>query len=271
MEKEELIAMVRVVAARRGVRRLRLTTFTRATGMSSRRVYDHFESWPALCAAAGLEPRPPQPRVPEEEIFAAMHDCFLRHGGVCSRKRFVRESRYSEALMRRRFATWPAALGAFRRWARQHAPGFPHMAALDARLGSGEAWPPAARGLPPGPSWPARGGRTCGEPLAFRALLFAPVNEQGVVLLFGMVAAELGYAVETVAASFPDCTARRRVAGGRWESVRIEFEFRSRSFREHGHDAAGCDVIVCWEHDWADCPLEVLALRPAIGALPARG
>ena len=242
MEKEELIAMVRVVAARRGVRRLRLTTFTRATGMSSRRVYDHFESWPALCAAAGLEPRPPQPRVPEEEIFAAMHDCFLRHGGVCSRKRFVRESRYSEALMRRRFATWPAALGAFRRWARQHAPGFPHMAALDARLGSGEAWPPAARGLPPGPSWPARGGRTCGEPLAFRALLFAP-----------------------------DCTARRRVAGGRWESVRIEFEFRSRSFREHGHDAAGCDVIVCWEHDWADCPLEVLALRPAIGALPARG
>jgi hypothetical protein len=110
----------------------------------------------------------------------------------------------------------------------------------------------------------------CGEPLGFRALLFAPVNEAGVVLLFGMVAAELGYRIETVAPGFPDCTAKRRVAEGRWESVRIEFEYRSRAFRDHGHDPAGCDVIVCWRHDWPDCPLEVLALNEAVVALPAR-
>jgi hypothetical protein len=32
--------------------------------------------------------------------------------------------------------------------------------------------------------------------------------------------------------------------------VRIEFEFRSKSFHDHGHDPAGCDLVVCWKHDW---------------------
>jgi hypothetical protein len=22
--------------------------------------------------------------------------------------------------------------------------------------------------------------------------------------------------------------------------------------RDHGHDPAGCDRIICWEHDWPD-------------------
>ncbi len=26
-----------------------------------------------------------------------------------------------------------------------------------------------------------------------------------------------------------------------------------------------CDVIVCWEHNWVDCPLEVVELRGKIG------
>jgi hypothetical protein len=88
-----------------------------------------------------------------------------------------------------------------------------------------------------------------------------------------MMAEEMGYRVETVATGFPDCTARRHVGGGRWESVAIEFEYRSRSFLQHGHDAEGCDIIVCWEHDWADCPLEVLALAEAVPGLrrPAAG
>ena len=41
----------------------------------------------------------------------------------------------------------------------------------------------------------------------------------------------------------------------------------SRNFRDHGHDPAGCDVVVCWEHNWPDCPKKVLELRSAIGVL----
>jgi hypothetical protein len=28
-----------------------------------------------------------------------------------------------------------------------------------------------------------------------------------------------------------------------------------------------CDIIVCWEHDWPDCPIEVIELRDVIRKL----
>lgn len=87
-------------------------------------------------------------------------------------------------------------------------------------------------------------GRALGAALYFRGMLHGPVNEHGVILLFGMVAAELGFMVETVAAGFPDCEAKRLTGPGRWERVRIEFEYLSRNFRDHRHDPAGCDLIV---------------------------
>jgi hypothetical protein len=104
----------------------------------------------------------------------------------------------------------------------------------------------------------------------FRGLRHEPVNEQGVVLLFGMVAKELGYIVEAVQSGFPDCEAKRQIAPERWQRVHIEFEFESRNFRGHGHPTTGCDVIVCWRHNWPDHPpqLEILELSSLIQSLP---
>lgn len=110
-------------------------------------------------------------------------------------------------------------------------------------------------------------GRLLGEFLDFRGLKHTPVNEQGVVFLFGMVARELGYVVEIVRTSFPDCEAKRRVGKDRWEKIRIEFEYHSRNFISHGHDPDGCDVIVCWENNWEDCPIEVIELCAEIEKL----
>ena len=87
------------------------------------------------------------------------------------------------------------------------------------------------------------------------------VNEQGVVLLFGMLAKDLRYLVEAVQTGFPDCEAKRQIGPKRWERVRIEFEFESRNFRDHGHPLTGCDVFVCWHHNWSDCPAHIVAVR----------
>lgn len=106
-----------------------------------------------------------------------------------------------------------------------------------------------------------------GEPLNFRGLQHAPINEQGVVFLFGMVCRELGYLVEAVQTGFPDCEGKRQVDTHTWERVRIEFEFKSSNFLKHSHDANLCDLIVCWEHDLLDSPLEVLELRKEIQKL----
>jgi hypothetical protein len=103
-----------------------------------------------------------------------------------------------------------------------------------------------------------------GDLIKFRGLVYGPVNEMGVVALFGKLSEEMGFIIEEVRAEFPDCVARRKVDRG-WERVAIEFEYKSSAFRRHRHDPDACDLIVCWEHDWETCPVPVLALKPYVG------
>ena len=104
-----------------------------------------------------------------------------------------------------------------------------------------------------------------GEPLLDFPLTCAPINEMGVVLLFGGLARRLGFSVTRVQTEFPDCEALRQVERDRWQRVRIEFEYESRNFLFHGHPLTECDLIVCWSHNWEGCPLEVLELKSVVG------
>jgi hypothetical protein len=106
-----------------------------------------------------------------------------------------------------------------------------------------------------------------GELIDFRGLRHAPINENGVIYLFGMVSHELGFMVEAVHAAFPDCEAKRHIGKNRYQRVRIKFEYNSSSFASNGYDPAGADMIVCWVHDWHDCPLEIIELKSAIDRL----
>lgn len=93
---------------------------------------------------------------------------------------------------------------------------------------------------------------------------YAPVNELGVVFLFSHVAKRLKFRIVRIQPQFPDCFAHRFIGDGE-RICRIEFEFRSSSFRTHGHDPKGCDAIVCWHHDWPDAPVEVIELKRFFG------
>ena len=106
-----------------------------------------------------------------------------------------------------------------------------------------------------------------GELIDFKGLRHAPINENGVIFLFGMVSHEIGFMVEAVHAAFPDCEAKRHIGENRYQRVRIKFEYQSSNFKSHEYDPAGADMIVCWTHDWPDCPLEVLELRSVIDKL----
>lgn len=105
-----------------------------------------------------------------------------------------------------------------------------------------------------------------GEPLPMPGLACEPVSEIGVVYLFGMVAGRMGFMVQRMQTGFPDCEAMRRVEPGKWQRVSIEFEFESRNFMKHGHHADACDVIICWRHNWPECPgrLEVIELSKVV-------
>ena len=100
-------------------------------------------------------------------------------------------------------------------------------------------------------------------------MLYAPENELGVVFLFAHLAKRMQFRFEEIRQQFPDCIAYRR-HGDTEKLVRIEFEYRSRNFKTHRHNPRQCDCIVCWHHDWAECPksIEVIELKKEFDVLP---
>jgi hypothetical protein len=102
-----------------------------------------------------------------------------------------------------------------------------------------------------------------GEPLQYPGLANAPTTEAGVIFAFGMVALSLGFVIVRIQPKFPDGEALREMAPGLYQLVKIEFELESRNFLKHRHRKDGCEMIVCWRHNWPECPerIEVLELR----------
>lgn len=260
-DRKTLIARAKTVHRRCGRRWVTVDEFCRLAGISRYRVTRCFDSYGDLLRAAGLPPRGPNGRIPDDELMRAMAETFRQEKGPIPYLRFRRLARYSAAAYLNRWGSWRATLQAFACWQKQNDPDFPHADLLPGRKDDRK------------PAWPALGGRRYGETLNFRGLLHAPVNEQGVVFLFATLATDLGYLIDSLGSEFPDCEAKRRV-GKAWERVRIEFEFESRNFSVHAHDPEGCDLIVCWEHNWPECPLEVLELKTVVAArldLPTAG
>ena len=111
-----------------------------------------------------------------------------------------------------------------------------------------------------------------GDPIQFRGVRHAPADVGGVIFLFGMVARELGFMVEAMSSGFPRCEAMRQLAPGKWARLRIEFELKSRDFRETGRNPAACDLLVCWDDTWPDRPasLDVLSLSQILPTLASR-
>jgi len=99
-------------------------------------------------------------------------------------------------------------------------------------------------------------------------LVYEPVNEQGVIFLFAKYHKELGIEyIEGIQQGFPDAFGRRKIGKTEYEPVDIEFEFKSLDFKNHEHDPSQCDIIVCWEHNWKECPIEAIEMKSALAKL----
>jgi hypothetical protein len=269
--KEDLVARVREVATKLGRDKLSQREFTRETGVNPNTIAQNFKGWGELCRLAGVTSHRRRKWLDDEELFAAMRDTFLALGGVPPQTRFFGRFPYSRTVFDRRGRTWNEMLALLHAWLLKNDPGFPY---LDQLLAGGPAAPDAADEAGKRKRRSPHQNRLLGEYIGFRGMSHAPVNEAGVAVLFGMVAEELGFVVQFVGQAFPDCDALRLVSRrgpARYRRLRVEFEHRSSNFRLHRHDPRGCDLIVCWEHDWTEgCPLPVLELKSAIRDLAAR-
>jgi hypothetical protein len=178
---------------------------------------------------------------------------------------YEKESAYSSKPLVNRFKGWrqvPAMMLAYAE--RQSLEGEWADVLEVIRTGpGGKRWPSStgrSAGGPPGTGKILRDRPTYGPPMMHMGMACGPENENGVLFLFGMRAWQLGFVVKKIQTAFPDCLALRKVDEHTWQDARIEVEYESRNFLRHGHPPNGCDLIVCWIHNWPECPVEVLEL-----------
>lgn len=268
--KESLIEEIKRISKVLGKQIISRSEFLRESGISEWQIRKYFDSYNDLVISAGLLATE-NTRIPDDKLFEAMYKAFIDTKGITTRLKFGKICQYNESIYSRRWGKWESVLFEFQKWVNLEHPDFPYLMDLPSSdiivtipvkynssfENSGNT------------SWPKTGNRLYGSIINFRGLQHAPINEQGVVFLFGMVALELGFIVESVITGFPDCEAKRCVSRNKdlWERVKIEFEYQSRNFRDHGHDSSKCDLIICWEDNWPDCPLEILELKTAIESL----
>lgn len=270
VSRDEIIGKIQSVAKLSGNPVLSKTQFLKNSDITISDVLRVFPKWSDACIAAGIEPDRTHDQVPDDELLIDWGRVTRELGkppalteykinGKHSRKPFDRFGKWVDlpVVFMKRFSDtpeWKDVLEILERVATPKKVKKPPKE-LKIRNPSG------------GFRWQPKSDRPIyGNPIDFRGLRHEPVNEQGVVFLFGMVAHELGYQVEAIQGGFPDCEAKRKVSSGQWQRVQIEFEYESKNFVDHSHDPKQCDVIVCWKHNWEDCPeeLEVLVLSEVI-------
>ena len=275
--RKSVLEAVRKAAAAAGAGRLTLDRFLAGSGLRQCDVFRYYSRWNEVLQAAGCDVL--KEPIKTEQLLADWGGVARKLKGVPSLKSYELHGKYNASTLGHRFGAWSKVCGAFREFAARKKDWADVMkmiesAHLETRYGRGYRRMGAEGGAPSrsrGRKWVTTRQRrkdevSFGAPLNLFALRYEPVNENGVIYLFGILAERLGFSTEAVRAAFPDCIAKRQVGEKDWRNVRIEFEYESRNFREHGHDPEGCDMIVCWNHNWAECPpgLEVVALSEEI-------
>ena len=276
-DRDELVQSIRGTIERNGGSWVGRRQFLAESGFKDSDVFRHFPSWSEAVAATGLDLEPSNQKIPPDDLLADWGDLVRRRGAIPTRKQYRIGGSHSPGVFESNFGPWSMIPAKFREFA-QDKPEWADVLALLPRAESVVGRRSSrSEGAVSSSTGRAASGRhqvlpnrpTYGDPIDFRGLRHAPVNENGVVFLFGMVANELGYLVEVIQIGFPDCEAKRQIGPGKWQRVRIEFEYESRNFQEHGHSPDGCDVLVCWRHNWHDAPpkIEIVELESVINSL----
>jgi hypothetical protein len=269
-EKKRILRAVAALARKLG-HTPSILEFAAHAEISRYSLFRLFPKWNKAVRAAGLQPNRLHVRPEDDDLLRDWGETVRKKRAIPSPWAYRLSGKYFPLTLAKRFGGWDSVPQTFRKFARGNREWADVLEFLPAPRPKQECGRTKKHASCPNPSGKTHRSAfkdrpTYGNPLPSPEFRHEPVNEQGVVLLFGMLAKDLGYMIEAVQKEFPDCEAKRQIGPDRWQRVRIEFEYESRNFREHGHSLTGCDVIVCWRHNWDDCPkhIEVLELSSVI-------
>ncbi len=290
LSREEIIALLKKVAEELG-HRPNQYEFWQIAGAKKEHMRRLFGSYRELVQEAGFEALGPGYHLTVDQLLEDWAAVTRRLGKAPTVLQYDKAGKYSHRAFRVRWKSWqdvPAAMmewasakwpdrqwddvmGVARKYVAQRKAAGPRKKKYNRLTSTGGAELTSTHGeeltSTHGGEPTTRNGnkkkpaeKVYGQPLVRQALATAPTNEAGVMCLFASLATALGFTMLHIQQAFPDCHAFRRGQDGLWRIVRIEFEFESRNFLAHGHDPKGCDLIVCWKHNWDSCPVEVVEL-----------
>jgi hypothetical protein len=268
MTKEQLMAAIAEVADKLGHVPSH-AELMRSGKVNGRQIVKHFGTYTRALRACNLERSTGGKKLPLEKLFLDWARVVRELKKIPSKAEFAHLGKHSDTPLKTRFGTWGQVPRYLRRYMEEQ--------------GLTEEWKDVMElireyeqgrdgmEMAPTPECEQKKPRVMTDRPVYGPLIrpypmiHGPINENGVLYLFGTVSERLGFVVTLIQGAFPDCYAMRLVDVDRWQPVRIEFEYESRNFLRHMHDPKGCDIIVCWKHNWPECPLEVIELCKIVG------
>jgi hypothetical protein len=264
MTKEEVMAAIQECTAKLG----HVPSFPELQQMkvSKRAVRANFGTYTGALKACGLERRGSGYEVGQRSLFLDWAGLVRKLGKVPTITDYELHGEYSVTPLMRCYGSWKQLPEGMWEYAKKEGmesewEDVLNMVALHLEPGKVDGRRSATAARPIFKPRRLADQPIYGSPLMHDVLCHAPTNEQGVIFLFGAMARELGFKVLRIQTEFPDCEAMWQIEPGRWQRVRIEFEYESRNFLAHYHTVEDCDLIVCWNHNWQNCPIEVLELK----------
>ena len=271
MCKEEITAAIRACAEKLG-RAPSFIELNRMMQITRAHYREHFANYTEAIRESGCEARGGGHRIDLGRLLKDWAEVARKLGKLPTLAEYQLHGKYSQRPLTDRFRTWKEVPRGFQDFAERNGMDEEYRdvlalvaeqrkyreetRALALRECQGESQQAGRRVLKDRPVY--------GALLNLPGLRHEPSSESGVVHLFGMIGLKLGFEVLLIQTGFPDCEALREVEPGKWQKVKIEFEFQSRNFLLHGHELSGCDLIVCWEDNWKECPVEVVELRKEV-------
>jgi len=275
MSKEEILKAIRSCARKLkhnpNRRELRLTA-----RVSEEALHKHFGGLKGALEKAGLRPSGSGFRQQESTVLLDWARVARKLGKIPTVTEYESRGGFSDMPFHTRYGNWTSVPDAFVRFARKEkiqGKWKDVLGMISAQAGDGKGSMVKVR---------ASHQRTrkqdifhdrplYGPLMNLPEMVHEPLNELGVVFAFGLVARQLGFSVLRFQSAFPDCEALREVVRGQLQRMKLEFEYESRNFLRHGHRIDGCDGIVCWKHNWKECPLEVIELSKVFQELNHKG
>jgi hypothetical protein len=270
MTKEQLMAAINEITEKLG----HVPSYAELmkTGkVSGRQIVKHFATYTRALRACNLERVCGGNKLPLERLFLDWATVTRQLGKIPSKAEFAQMGKHSDTPLKSRFGSWGQVPRYLRRYIEEQGrtEEWKDVLALIRAYEQGQD----GMEMAPTPECEEKKPRVMTDRPVYGPLIrpypmiHGPMNESGVLYLFGTVSERLGFVVTLIQTGFPDCLALRLVDVDRWQPVRIEFEYESRNFLRHLHDPSQCDIIVCWKHNWPECPLEVIELSKIVGQI----